>query len=177
MIGAFLRQSLSVAMSFLLVVMAAAPEAGAQQPAQPPPTGYSGQGVPLSAAELQQLAAPSRPVSGRPGCPDFRRGDLSRPGCRREQLAGAKQEPHRNSSHAGRRYATVGTQCKGALTVPLGPRQPGEKPHLDFLAGRGVFHPVRRSDVGSSDVARPGKSCRQFEIRIANYRSCSSRPR
>ncbi len=58
MIGAFFKQSLSVAMSFLMVVMAAPSEAGAQEPAQPGAAGYSGQGVPLSAQELQQLAAP-----------------------------------------------------------------------------------------------------------------------
>ena len=58
MIGAFCKQFFSVAISFLLVVTAMLPEAGAQQPTPPAPTGYSGQGVPLSAAELQQLAAP-----------------------------------------------------------------------------------------------------------------------
>jgi hypothetical protein len=57
-IGTLFKRSLSVVMSFLLVLMTAAPEAGAQEPAQPAATGYSGQGVPLSAAELQQLAAP-----------------------------------------------------------------------------------------------------------------------
>jgi len=56
MIGTFFKQSLSVAMSFLLVVRAVPAEA--QEPAPPGATGYSGQGVPLSAAELQQLAAP-----------------------------------------------------------------------------------------------------------------------
>ena len=58
MMGDFLKPFLSVAMSFLMVVTAMPSEAGAQQPAQPPPAGYSGQGVPLSAQELQQLAAP-----------------------------------------------------------------------------------------------------------------------
>lgn len=58
MIGDFLKPFLSVAMSFFLVVTAVPSEAGAQQPAQPPPAGYSGQGLPLSAQELQQLAAP-----------------------------------------------------------------------------------------------------------------------
>jgi Protein of unknown function (DUF3300) len=57
MIGAFFKQFLSVAMSFLLVVAATPSEAGAQPP-QSAATGYSGQGVPLSAEELQQLAAP-----------------------------------------------------------------------------------------------------------------------
>ncbi len=55
MTGAFFKQSLSVAMSFVMVVTALPSEAAAQEPG---PTGYSGQGVPLSAQELQQLAAP-----------------------------------------------------------------------------------------------------------------------
>jgi hypothetical protein len=59
MIRPFLKQFLCMALSVLL----AAPfEAGAQQPAQQPAeldsTGHSGQGAPLSAEELQQLAAP-----------------------------------------------------------------------------------------------------------------------
>ena len=55
MIGTFMKQLLSAALSFLLVMNAVAFEAEGQQP---PPAGYSGQGALLSAAELQQLAAP-----------------------------------------------------------------------------------------------------------------------
>lgn len=58
MIGNFVKQLLSIGLSFLMVIIAVPFEAGAQQPAQPGPTGYSGPGAPLSAAELQQLAAP-----------------------------------------------------------------------------------------------------------------------
>lgn len=58
MIGVFLKRFLSVALSFLLVVTAVPSEAAAQQAPQQNATGYSGQGVPLSAQELQQLAAP-----------------------------------------------------------------------------------------------------------------------
>jgi hypothetical protein len=58
MIWAFCRRSLSVAMSFLLVATAVPTEAAAQEPPPPAATGYQGQGVPLSAQELQQLAAP-----------------------------------------------------------------------------------------------------------------------
>lgn len=57
MTRAFSRQLLSIELSFLLVVTALPFEAGGQQT----PTGsagYSGQGAPLSASELQQLAAP-----------------------------------------------------------------------------------------------------------------------
>jgi hypothetical protein len=57
-----MKQFLSTALSFLLVVTTVPFEVGAQQPAQqapePGPGGYSGQGTPLSANELQQLAAP-----------------------------------------------------------------------------------------------------------------------
>ncbi len=58
MIRIFLKQFLSIALSYLLVLTAVPFEAGAQQPAQPDAAGYAGQGAPLSAEELQQLAAP-----------------------------------------------------------------------------------------------------------------------
>jgi hypothetical protein len=57
----FMRQLLSTALSFLLVVTPLSSQAGAQQPAPAAPAGstqYSGQGAPLSAGELQQLVAP-----------------------------------------------------------------------------------------------------------------------
>jgi Protein of unknown function (DUF3300) len=55
MIVTFAKHLLSIALSLLLVIATTPLEAGAQQAG---PTGYSGQGVPLSAAELQQLVAP-----------------------------------------------------------------------------------------------------------------------
>ncbi len=51
------RRFLSTALSFLLVTATLPFEAGAQS-APPASTGYSGQGAPLSADELQQLVAP-----------------------------------------------------------------------------------------------------------------------
>jgi len=51
----FAKQVLSTTLSFLLVIGAMPLDAAAQQSE---PTGYSGQGVPLSAEELQQLVAP-----------------------------------------------------------------------------------------------------------------------
>jgi hypothetical protein len=57
MIKIFVRQLLSMALSFLLVVTTLPFEAGAQQP-QSDSTGTSGQGAPLAANDLQQLAAP-----------------------------------------------------------------------------------------------------------------------
>jgi hypothetical protein len=58
MITTFSKQFLSTALSFLLVITTAPFEAAGQQPAQTEPAGYSGQGAPLSADELQQLTAP-----------------------------------------------------------------------------------------------------------------------
>jgi len=52
MIATFVKQILATTLSFLLVITTAPLEAQAQQ------TGYSGQGAPLSADDLQQLAAP-----------------------------------------------------------------------------------------------------------------------
>jgi hypothetical protein len=53
-----LQKSLSIALSLLLVVSAAPLRAVAQEPASGEAAGYSGQGAPLSAEELQQLVAP-----------------------------------------------------------------------------------------------------------------------
>jgi hypothetical protein len=58
MIRTLLKQLLSIALSFLLVFLAAPMEAAGQQPLPPASTGYSGQGAPLSADELQQMVAP-----------------------------------------------------------------------------------------------------------------------
>jgi hypothetical protein len=58
MIRAFMKQLLSIVLSFLLVFTAVPFEAVGQQPAPAGAPGYSGQGVPLSAEDLQQLVAP-----------------------------------------------------------------------------------------------------------------------
>jgi hypothetical protein len=58
MTRAFARQLLSTGLSFLLVFNAATYAAGGQEPAPNGSTGYSGQGVPLTAVDLQQLVAP-----------------------------------------------------------------------------------------------------------------------
>jgi hypothetical protein len=58
MIRTFTKQLLSTALSFLLVITTAPFEAAGQQPPPTGSTGYSGQGAPLSAEELQQLVAP-----------------------------------------------------------------------------------------------------------------------
>jgi hypothetical protein len=58
MISTVTKQLLSTALSFLLVSTAVPFEAAGQQPAPTGSTGYSGEGAPLSADELQQLVAP-----------------------------------------------------------------------------------------------------------------------
>src|SRR6266581_3126329 len=58
MIKTFMRQALSAVLSFLLVFTTVPFEAAGQQPAPEESTGYSGQGAPLSADQLQQLVAP-----------------------------------------------------------------------------------------------------------------------
>lgn len=58
MISTFKKQLFSTALSFLLVITAVPFEAAGQQPAPTGSTGYSGEGAPLSADELQQLVAP-----------------------------------------------------------------------------------------------------------------------
>jgi hypothetical protein len=58
MIRTFTKQLISAGLSFLLVTNAVPFEAEGQQSAPTGPTGYSGQGSPLSADDLQQLLAP-----------------------------------------------------------------------------------------------------------------------
>ena len=58
MIRTFMKQLLSAVLSVLLVITATPIEAAAQQPASADSAGYSGQGTPLSADQLQQLVAP-----------------------------------------------------------------------------------------------------------------------
>jgi hypothetical protein len=58
MIKIFMKQVLSVVLSFLLVFTAGPFDAVAQQPAPAGSSQYSGQGAPLSADQLQQLVAP-----------------------------------------------------------------------------------------------------------------------
>ena len=58
MIRTFLKKLLSIALSFLLVFAVVPMEAVGQQSSPAGSTGYSGQGAPLSANELQQLVAP-----------------------------------------------------------------------------------------------------------------------
>jgi hypothetical protein len=58
MIRIFTKQLLSTAVSLLLVIGTVPFEAGAQQATTTGSSGYSGQGAPLSANELQQLVAP-----------------------------------------------------------------------------------------------------------------------
>src|SRR5947209_1698685 len=53
-----LKKLLSVFLSLLLVLATAPFQAGAQESPSTEANGYSGQGAPLSAEELQQLAAP-----------------------------------------------------------------------------------------------------------------------
>src|SRR6267143_5889804 len=58
MIRTFTKQLLSATLSLLMVITSAPFQAVAQQSAQQGSPGYSGQGVPLNAEELQQLVAP-----------------------------------------------------------------------------------------------------------------------
>lgn len=58
MIRTFTKQLLSASVSLLLVTTSVPFEAGGQQSPTTGSSGYSGQGAPLSADELQQLVAP-----------------------------------------------------------------------------------------------------------------------
>jgi len=58
MIKTFVREILTIAVSLLLIITAVPFEAGSQESTSPGSDGYSGQGAPLTADELQQLLAP-----------------------------------------------------------------------------------------------------------------------
>ena len=58
MVSTFIKQILPAALSFLLIFPAVPRDAVGQEPAPTGSTGYSGEGAPLSADELQQLVAP-----------------------------------------------------------------------------------------------------------------------
>jgi hypothetical protein len=58
MIRTFAKQLVSTLLSFLLVIATTPLETKAQQSAPPESPGYSGEGAPLSAEELQQITAP-----------------------------------------------------------------------------------------------------------------------
>ncbi len=72
-------------------------------------------------------------------CADSGGRDVSGPGCCRQRLASAEQESH-GSALMQAVDAQPGSQCEGAHTVSIGPRQPGEEPQLDLLLRRGVSH-------------------------------------
>ena len=74
MIKEFAKRFLSAFLAVLLVASAAPKEIEAQQAA---PTGYSGQGVPLTAEELQQLTGSIALVSRCAGGSDSWRFNLS----------------------------------------------------------------------------------------------------
>jgi len=93
MIKNFMKQFMSAALSFLLVIAAAATEGG------PLSRSHSGgyfraKGVPLSAEELQTTGGPHRTLPGLTSCAGSWSGDLSRPGRYRCWLASATQLPY-----------------------------------------------------------------------------------
>ena len=112
MIGTFVKQLLATTLSFLLIVTTAPLEVGAQQ------TGYSGQGAPLTAEELQGLVAPIAlypdslvaQILGAASFPD-------QVSCR-QQLPSAKQHSHGRASHVRRGSAAVGSRVKAMTQFP-----------------------------------------------------------
>ena len=89
MIGTFLKQFLATTLSFLLIITTAPLEVGAQQ------TGYSGQGVPLTADELQGLVAPIALY------PDSLVAQVLGAASFPDQVAAANNFLHQNSSLSG----------------------------------------------------------------------------
>ena len=114
MTATFVKQLLATTLSFLLVITTAPLEVGAQQ------TGYSGQGAPLTAEELQGLVAPIAlypdslvaQVLGAASFPD-------QIVCR-QQLPSPKQQSHGLASHVRRGSAAVGSRRESHDTISLG---------------------------------------------------------
>jgi hypothetical protein len=145
MIRTFTKRFLSTALSFLLVTTSMPFEAGGQQPAPTGSTGYSGQGAPLSADELQQLVAPIALY------PDALVAQILGAATFPDEVAAASGWLQQNKNLTG---TALMQAVDTAHRVPLGPRQPGEEPQLDFLVGRGVSHASRGCHDGSPDFAR-----------------------
>ena len=89
MTGTFLKQFLATTLSFLLIITTAPLEVGAQQ------TGYSGQGAPLTADELQGLVAPIALY------PDSLVAQVLGAASYPDQVAAANNFLHQNSSLSG----------------------------------------------------------------------------
>ena len=167
MVRTFPKQFLSIVLSVLLGTSTGPLEGCRKQAAQPgsPPstaelqqTGYSGQGAPLSADELQQLVAPIAlypdalvaQILGAATFPD----QVAAPtiGFSRTRVSPAQTLMQAVDT------AAMGSQREGAHTVSFGPRQPGEEPQLDLRIRRGVPHAGRRCDVGGPGVACQGQA-------------------
>ena len=168
----FAKQLLSTALCFLLVSATIPFEAGAQQPA---PTGYSGQGAPLSPEELQQLVAPialypdalvaqilgSQPFQTRSPTPTtgFSRTRIS-PGMPCMQAVD---------------YRAWDPSVKALTQFPSVLDEHGEKPELDLRAWRGVSHADRGCDDGHPVSAGESAGCRQSRNQARRLLWCSSR--
>lgn len=172
MTGAFFKQSLSVAMSFVMVVTALPSEAAAQEPG---PTGYSGQGVPLSAQELQQLAAPIALY------PDALVAQIFGAATFPDQVAAASLWLKQNSSLTG----TALTQA-----VDMQPWDPSVKAlsqfpsvldnlanNLSWTSSLGEAYSTQAADLMSAvQTLRSQAKAAGTEIRIANYRGAAIAP-
>ena len=128
MIRTFAKQLVSSVLSFLLVIATTPLETRAQQSAPEASPGYSGQGAPLSAEELQQITAPIALY------PDALVAQILGAATFPDQVAFAANWLHQNSSLTGKALLqavdqqTLGSQCEGAHPISLGARRPGEKP-------------------------------------------------
>ena len=128
MISTFAKRLFSTALSFLLLITPGPFEAVGQQPAPPESTGYSGQGAPLTADELQQLVAPIALY------PDALVAQILGAATFPDQVAAASGWLQQNKNLTGTALMqavdspAMGSQREGAHSVSLGPRQPGEEP-------------------------------------------------
>ena len=169
MIGTFTRQLLSTTLSFLLVIAAIPPEAGAQTGS----TEYSGQGVPSSTDELQiKLVAP---IALYPDALSWRRfSELPVPSQTRLHLlpAGFKQNSslHRQDPNAGRSM-----RCRGIPGVKALTQFPSVLGNLaqNLSSGPSALGEAYHTQPGRHHVSGAGVACkstgsRESEIRLAD---------
>ena len=131
-----LRKSLACLLSLILVV-ATIPDGALLQAQQ---AGGSGQGAPLSAADLQSLVAPIALY------PDALVAQILGAATFPDQIADANSWLHNNQNLTGSNlmkavdHGAVGPEREGADAVSVGAGQHGEEPELDLFAGRSLRH-------------------------------------
>ncbi len=169
MIKTLTKQLLSTTLSLLLVIVATPYDAGAQQSAQQGTAGYSGQGAPLSADELQQLLAPIALY------PDSLVAQILGAATFPDQIAGAAGWLQQNSNLKGTALMQAVDSQPWDPSVKALTQFPSVldnlAKNLSWTSAMGEAYHTQAAEVMSAVQALRAKAkvCRQFEIRLTDY--------